>query len=101
MTGSAIGQSLLGSGKGVGQSGPFTVGNRPCDCCSGDRRMLGEFGRMSDVEAGSVVTFHRHRKSSEMGVWWRSFIEHPHRPMAHRPRPGIRHGHNGGQRRAL
>ncbi len=36
VTGSAIGQSLLGSGKGVGQSGPFTVGNRPCDCCSGD-----------------------------------------------------------------
>ena len=25
VTGSAIGQSLLGSGKGVGQSGPFTV----------------------------------------------------------------------------
>lgn len=35
-TGSAIGQSLLGSGKGVGQSGPFTVGNRPCDSCSGE-----------------------------------------------------------------
>jgi len=35
MTGSAIGQSLLGSGKGVGQSGPFTVGNRPCDCVAG------------------------------------------------------------------
>lgn len=44
MTGSAIGQSLLGSGKGVGQSGPFTVGNGPCDGCSGDYRMLCEFG---------------------------------------------------------
>ena len=33
VTGSAIGQSLLGSGKGVEQSGPFTVGNRPCDGC--------------------------------------------------------------------
>ena len=43
VTGSAIGQSLLGSGKGVGQSGPFTVGNRPCDGCSGDYRMLCEF----------------------------------------------------------
>lgn len=31
VTGSAIGQSLLGSGKGVGQSGLFTVGKRPCD----------------------------------------------------------------------
>lgn len=40
VTGSAIGQSLLGSGKGVGQSGHFTVGNRPCDGCSGDWRML-------------------------------------------------------------
>ena len=38
VTGSAIGQSLLGSAKGVGQSGPFTVGNRPCDGCSGDYR---------------------------------------------------------------
>ena len=55
VTGSAIGQSLLGSGKGVGQSGPFTVGNRPCDGWSGDYRMLGKFGRMSDVEAGSVT----------------------------------------------
>jgi len=27
--------------------------------------------------------------------------EHPHRPMAHRSRPGIRHCHNGSQRRAL
>lgn len=44
VTGSAIGQSLLGSGKGVGQSGPFTVGNRPCDGCSGDYKMLCEFG---------------------------------------------------------
>ena len=40
VTGSAIGQSLLGSGRGVGQLGPFTVGNRPCDGCSGDYRML-------------------------------------------------------------
>ena len=40
VTGSAIGQSLLGSGKGVGQSGPFTVGNRPCDGCRGDYKML-------------------------------------------------------------
>lgn len=38
VTGSAIGQSLLGSGKGVGQSGPFAVGNRPCDDRCGDRR---------------------------------------------------------------
>ena len=30
VTGSAIGQSLLGSGKGVGQSSPFTVGDGPC-----------------------------------------------------------------------
>lgn len=44
VTGSAIGQSLLGSGKGVGQSGPFTVGNRPCDGWSGDYKMLCEFG---------------------------------------------------------
>ena len=44
MTGSAIGQSLLGSGKGVGQSGPFTVGSRPGDGCGGDYRMLCEFG---------------------------------------------------------
>jgi hypothetical protein len=29
VTGSAIGQSLLGSGKGVGQSGLFTVGIGP------------------------------------------------------------------------
>ena len=43
VTGSSIGQSLLGSGKGVGQSGPFTVGNRPCDCCGGDYRILCEF----------------------------------------------------------
>ena len=43
VTGSAIGQSLLGSGKGMGQSGPFTVGNRPCDSCSGDYKMLCEF----------------------------------------------------------
>jgi len=43
MTGSAIGRTLLGSGKGVGQSGPFTVGNRPCDCCSGDYLILCEF----------------------------------------------------------
>lgn len=40
VTGSAIGQSLLGSGKGVGQSGPFTVGNGPRDGCGGDWRML-------------------------------------------------------------
>jgi len=44
VTGSAIGQSLLGSGKGVGQSGPFTVENGPCDGCSGDYKMLCEFG---------------------------------------------------------
>lgn len=44
VTGSAIGQSLLGSGKGVGQSGPFTVGNRPCDGGSGDYKMLCVFG---------------------------------------------------------
>ena len=44
VTGSAIGQSLLGSGKGVGQSGPFTVGNGPSDGCSGDYTMLCEFG---------------------------------------------------------
>ena len=44
VTGSAIGQSLMGSGKGVGQSGPFTVGNRPCDGWSGDYKMLCEFG---------------------------------------------------------
>ena len=43
VTGSAIGQSLLGSGKGVGQSSPFTVGNRPCDSCCGDYRILCEF----------------------------------------------------------
>ena len=43
VTGSAIGQSLLGSGKGVGQSGPFTVGNGPCDGCCGDYKMLCEF----------------------------------------------------------
>ena len=36
VTGSAIGQSLLGSGKGVGQSGPFTVGNRHYYGCCGD-----------------------------------------------------------------
>ena len=48
MTGSAIGQSLLGSGKGVGQSGPFTVGNRPCDGCSGDWRD-GRRGKMSSM----------------------------------------------------
>lgn len=34
-TSSAIGRSLLGSGKSVGQSGPFTVGNRPCDSVAG------------------------------------------------------------------
>ena len=38
VTGSAIGRSLLGSGKGVGQSGPFTVGNRPCDSVAGTIR---------------------------------------------------------------
>ena len=43
VTGSAIGQSLLESGKG-GQSGPFTVGDRPCDGWSGDYKMLCEFG---------------------------------------------------------
>jgi len=43
VTGSSIGQSLLGSGKGVGQSSPFTVGNRPCDSCCGDYKMLCEF----------------------------------------------------------
>ena len=42
--GSATGQSLLGSGKGVGQSSPFTVGNMPCDGCRGDYKMLCEFG---------------------------------------------------------
>ena len=52
MTGSAIGQSLLGSGKGVGQSGPFTVGNRPCDCCSGDYRILCEFGGQGQRKKG-------------------------------------------------
>ena len=44
VTGSAIGQSLLGSGKGMGQSSPFAVGNRPCDGCSGDYKMLCDFG---------------------------------------------------------
>lgn len=44
VTGSAIGQSLLGSGKGMVQSGPFTVGNRPCDGWSGDYKMLCGFG---------------------------------------------------------
>lgn len=33
VTGSAIGQSLLGSGKGVGHASPFMVGNRPCGGC--------------------------------------------------------------------
>ena len=59
VTGSAIGQSLLGSGKGVGQSGPFTVGNRPCDGCCGDYKMLCEFGGQGHVvlplESGTVI----------------------------------------------
>ena len=49
MTGSAIGRTLLESGKGVGQSGPFTVGNRPCDGCCGDYMMLCEFGGQGQV----------------------------------------------------
>lgn len=55
VTGSAIGQSLLGSGKGVGQSGPFTVGNRPCDCCSGDYRILCEFGGLRQRKKGDFL----------------------------------------------
>ena len=49
VTGSAIGQSLLGSGKGVGQSGPFTVGNKPCDCCSGFARRPSSFRPMGKL----------------------------------------------------
>ena len=81
VTGSAIGQSLLGSGKGVGQSGPFTVGNRPCDIVAGTIGCCVSLAALNDVEAGSGVTIHRHRKSSEMGVWWRSFISNS-RPAA-------------------
>ena len=59
VTGSAIGRTLLGSGKGVGQSGPFTVGNRPCDSCCGDYKMLCEFGGQWHVvrplESGTVI----------------------------------------------
>ena len=58
-TGSAIGQSLLGSGKGVGQSSPFTVGDGPCDSCGGDWRMLGEFGGRGHIgpllESGTAI----------------------------------------------
>ena len=36
--GSAIGQSLLGSGKGVGQSSPFTVGIGPVTVVAGTIR---------------------------------------------------------------
>jgi len=76
VTGSAIGQSLLGSGKGVGQSGPFTVGNRPCDGCSGDYKMLCEFGGVSDGEVGSAVTNYRRKYASEtlvcVDAWWMS-----------------------------
>ena len=35
MTGSAIGRTLLGSGKGVGQSSPFTVGIGPVTVVAG------------------------------------------------------------------
>ena len=38
VTGSAIGQSLLGSGKGVGQSSPFTVGIGPVTVVAGTIR---------------------------------------------------------------
>ena len=67
VTGSVIGQSLLGSGKGVGQSGPFTVGNRPCDGCSGDYKMLCEFGGQWHRAAASVVQSSRHMR----GGWMR------------------------------
>ena len=45
----------------------MTVGAGTIRCCV-------SLAALNDVEAGSVVTIHRHRKSSEMGVWWRSFI---------------------------
>ena len=47
VTGSAIGQSLLGSGKGVGQSGPFTVGNA--------RSGVGFIGLKGFSYAGAII----------------------------------------------
>ena len=52
----------------------MTVGAGTIRCCVG-------LAALNDVEAGSGVTIHRHRKSSEMGVWWRSFISNS-RPAA-------------------
>ena len=64
--GSATGQSLLGSGKGVGQSSPFTVGNRPCDGCRGDYKMLCEFIGQWHRAAASAVQSSRHMRSGWM-----------------------------------
>lgn len=56
MTGSAIGQSLLGSGKGVGQSSPFTVGIGPVTVVAGTIRCCVSLAALNDVEARSGVT---------------------------------------------
>lgn len=60
VTGSAIGQSLLGSGKGVGQSGPFTVGIGPVTVVAdlhGDHRAFAQWASGGFEYSGWSVAY--------------------------------------------
>lgn len=69
VTGSAIGQSLLGSGKGVGQSGPFTVGIGPVTVVAdlhGDHRAFAQWASGGFEYSGWSVAY-----GEGFGVWFR------------------------------